>query len=295
MNVNLNQLYYFVTLAHLEHYTRAAEVLSITQPSLSHAIATLECELETKLFEKRGRNVVLTKYGGLFLEYVEEALEILETGVKKTKAMTSTTSGVIDLAYIYTLGSEYIPQLVSKFLKEYEGVDIQFRFTVGNTLDIITGLKEERYDIAFCSRKEKEADMIFTPVTQEELVLVVPKNHILAKQESVNLANTVDYPYIMFTQSSGLRPVIDQLFKSIDMKPTIAYEVEEDGAVAGLVAEKFGIAIMPNIPLLKNLNVKSLPIKNPRYERYIYMAYVKNRYLTPVVQLFADYVNKQIR
>lgn len=61
--MNLNQLHYFVTLAHIEHYTRAAEMLSITQPSLSHAISMLEQELETNLFEKRGRNVVLTKYG----------------------------------------------------------------------------------------------------------------------------------------------------------------------------------------------------------------------------------------
>ena len=64
--MNLNQLHYFVTLAHIEHYTRAAEMLSITQPSLSHAISMLEQELETNLFEKRGRNVVLTKYGKVF-------------------------------------------------------------------------------------------------------------------------------------------------------------------------------------------------------------------------------------
>lgn len=52
--MNLNQLHYFVTLAHIEHYTRAAEMLSITQPSLSHAISMLEQELETNLFEKEG-------------------------------------------------------------------------------------------------------------------------------------------------------------------------------------------------------------------------------------------------
>ena len=117
--MNLNQLHYFVTLAHIEHYTRAAEMLSITQPSLSHAISMLEQELETNLFEKRGRNVVLTKYGKVFLEYVEEALKILDSGVKKTRALTSDTGGVIDLAYIFTLGSVFVPQLVGGFLKEH--------------------------------------------------------------------------------------------------------------------------------------------------------------------------------
>lgn len=64
--MNLYHLRYFATLAHLEHYTKAAEILSITQPSLSHAIASLEKELGVKLFEKEGRNVVLTNAGRPF-------------------------------------------------------------------------------------------------------------------------------------------------------------------------------------------------------------------------------------
>ena len=76
--MNLNQLEYFRTLAHEEHYTRAAQMLSITQPSLSHAIAQLEQELGTRLFEKKGRNIVLTRYGKIFLPYVEDALKILD-------------------------------------------------------------------------------------------------------------------------------------------------------------------------------------------------------------------------
>ena len=72
--MNLSQLQYFRTLAKEEHYTRAAQILSITQPSLSHAIAQLEQELGTRLFEKKGRNVVLTRYGKIFLPYVEESL-----------------------------------------------------------------------------------------------------------------------------------------------------------------------------------------------------------------------------
>ena len=80
--MNLSQLQYFRTLAKEEHYTRAAQILSITQPSLSHAIAQLEQELGTRLFEKKGRNVVLTRYGKIFLPYVEESLKVLEEGVE---------------------------------------------------------------------------------------------------------------------------------------------------------------------------------------------------------------------
>ena len=258
--MNLNQLHYFVTLAHIEHYTRAAEMLSITQPSLSHAISMLEQELETNLFEKRGRNVVLTKYGKVFLEYVEEALKILDSGVKKTR--------------------------------EHEDWDVNFRFSVGNTTEIIQGLKEEKYDIAFCSRKEKESGIDFVPIAKEKLVVVVPKGHELAGRGSVDLKETLPYPQVYFTKNSGLRPVIDQLFEQTGGTPKIAYEIVEDASMAGLVAEDFGIAVMPEIPILKNLDVDVLDIENPPYERYIYLAKLKEKYLAPVVKEFIEYVKE---
>ena len=81
--MNLYHLRYFATLAHLEHYTKAAEILAITQPSLSHAIASLEKELGVKLFEKEGRNVALTKCGQAFLIDVEQALDMIDSSVNK--------------------------------------------------------------------------------------------------------------------------------------------------------------------------------------------------------------------
>ena len=83
--MNLNQLYYFRTVARLQHFRQAAQELNISQPSLSYAISSLEDELGAYLFEKKGRNVILTKYGKLYLEYVEQALNTLDSGEKKIK------------------------------------------------------------------------------------------------------------------------------------------------------------------------------------------------------------------
>ena len=81
--MNLNHLSYFRVLAKLEHYTQAAEELSITQPSLSHAMSTLKEDLGTYLFEKQGRNIKLTKYGKIYFEYVDRALSELEKEKKR--------------------------------------------------------------------------------------------------------------------------------------------------------------------------------------------------------------------
>lgn len=124
--MNLSQLQYFRTLAKEEHYTRAAQILSITQPSLSHAIAQLEQELGTRLFEKKGRNVVLTRYGKIFLPYVEESLKVLEEGVQRTKELNGSKEGMIHLAYIYTLGSTFVPKMVRRFLDAYPIIILTF-------------------------------------------------------------------------------------------------------------------------------------------------------------------------
>ena len=99
--MNLNHLSYFRILAKLEHYTQAAEELSITQPSLSHAMSTLEKDLGTYLFEKQGRNIKLTKHGKIYFEYVDRALSELEKGEKKIRELSNVSTGTIELGYIY--------------------------------------------------------------------------------------------------------------------------------------------------------------------------------------------------
>ena len=83
--MNLQWLYYFDAIAELEHYTRAAEQLHVSQSNLSHAISELEEELGVELFERKGRNIRLTKYGELFRPYVKQSITSLETGVKTLK------------------------------------------------------------------------------------------------------------------------------------------------------------------------------------------------------------------
>ena len=290
--MNLNHLQYFVKLAYLEHYTKAAKDLSITQPSLSHAISSLEEELGTKLFEKQGRNVSLTKYGKIFLKYVEKSLEYLQEGVDKTKALTCATSGLIDLGYIYTLEADFMPNMVRKFLDENKDKNFGFTFSSNNTKSIIEGLKNEKYDLGFCSKVENENSIEFIKVKQEELVIVVPKNHELSKYKEIDLTETISYNHIAFTKSSGLRQVIDNLFKQIDKQQNISYEVENDSSMAGLVAQGFGIAIMPNIPFLKYFDVDVIKLKSPVYTRNIYMAKLKNKYLSPAVDEFSKFVIK---
>ena len=109
----------------------------------------------------------------------------------------------------------------------------------------------------------------------------------------MDLVETIPYPPIFFEKSAGIRNVIDQMFARTGASPKIAYETEEDQVIAGLVAQGFGIAVMPDIPILKSLNLKTLEISHPVYERSVYLATLKKHYLSPVAKSFIQFVCQQ--
>ena len=287
--MNLLHLRYFAELARTQHYTRAAQTLCITQPTLSHAIGQLEMELGVPLFEKCGRNVRLTYSGEQFYEYTINALNSIDEGVDLLQSV-GRGEGVIRLGLLRTLGTDFVPGLAAGFLKSQSGKNIRFSFHTGVTGELLNGLKERKYDLVFASKPRDEYNFTSVPVNKQDLVLIVPKSHPLAQKQIIDLVDTLPYPQVSFTQGSGLRDVIMRLYSKIDAEPNIAYETEEDQVVAGLVAQDFGIAIVPYMDLLFKLNIKILPIVNPQWERYFYMISDETAFQSQAVRRFCDYV-----
>ena len=291
--MNLNQIQYFITLAQMEHYTQAAKLLCITQPSLSHAITMLEKELGVPLFEKQGRNVVLTKYGKEFYKYAKASQDILDNGVRKMNEMSGVVAGYISIGYIPTQGSSFVPKVVKGFLEQYPEKKVRFSFQDAVTKKVVEGLKDETFDVIFSSKVENEKEITFLPVSEEQLVAVVPKGHPLSNRESLSVEEIGIYPQICFPPSSGLHFVILELFEKHHIVPEIVYEIAEDSSMAGMVAQGFGVAIMPDVPVLKYLEVERIPLENLDVKRYIYMGIMKGRYQTPIVEEFIRYVQEQ--
>lgn len=291
--MNLTHLRYFAELAHTHHYTRAAQNLCITQPSLSHAILKMEEELGVPLFEKNGKNTVLTVFGEQFLSSVESSLKMLDDGIDSLQR-TARGEGLIRLGLVRPLGVDFIPSLARRFLDLYPNRDILFSFQTDVTKNLINDLNAHHYDLIFCSHPQKESGLTFKTVHQKKLVLIVPHNHELAKFDSVNLEQTLPYPYVYFAESSGIRYEVDQMFQLLGKRPHIAYEIVEDQVTAGLVAHGFGIAIVPEMELLSSLNVKVIEILHPVIKRNIYMVSSKQFYMPPVVQDFHNFVLETI-
>lgn len=292
--MNLVQLQYLAVLAQTENYTQAAEILNITQPTLSYAIKTLETQIDATLFEKVGRNVKLTERGKIFVKESNKALEILNQAVEKIHHLDQENNS-IRITSLRTLGSSFLPKLLREFLDEVHDQEINFEFapTPGFSQAMIEGLRQEKYDICFCSKVDDQDDIIYYPILEQKLYLITPKNHPLANRKSINLQDTFAYPHITYANNTGLANELNHLYNLCGQHPESSYSVSEDVEVAGLVAAGFGIGIVPQLDNLDDLELKKIPIAYPQWHRFLYMAILREHYQSPAAQSFIAYVKKK--
>ena len=149
---------------------------------------------------------------------------------------------------------------------------------------------DRRFDLIVCSIPPEEMHLTAVPVTRQDLVLIVPKNHPLALRHSVDLAEALPYPQVYFSKGSGLREVVDGLFSAAGGAPQIAYETEEDQVIAGLVAQGFGIAVVPYMDLLLKLDLAILEISSPPYKREFFLIHNDELFLPPAARDFRQFV-----
>lgn len=295
--MNLRHLMFFRELAHTQHMAQAAENLGISQPSLSYAIKKLEMELNVPLFEPDGRNIKLTPLGKIYLEYINESLNSLNHGNLLIKQLTNPDEGHVNLGFTYTLGQRLVPEILNNFKKVKNNQNISFTLGQSNSASLLRDLYDEKYDIVFSSHidqiGDQSADSIFAyqKLVEQEIVLAVPTNHPLATQKHILLKDLTQYPMIIFSQSSGLRPLIDKILKQAPGKPKIAYQVEEDHTIAGFVEYGLGIALIPNLTQLNNKKIILRHVEDNLLKHQLYISVKRDHFITPSVQRFKKFTS----
>lgn len=283
-----HQLEYFKLVAQLQHITHAAEQLSISQPALSRSISKLEEELGFPLFERRGKHIVLNRYGAVFLQYVERSMQEITAGKQVVHDLIHPDHGSVSLSFLHSLGSNLVPGLLSKFRSAYP--NIQFKLYQNATNHLLEQLEAGEVDLCLCSPVTKKEYMEWEPLFSEELFVIVPLDHRLARQNSIQLKEIAHDPIITFKKDYGLRILTDQLFEKAGLNPFITFEGEEIMTVAGLVEAKLGVALIPHVFGLDKTNLSFLSVSKPACQRIIGIAWAKGRYLSPAARKFQDFV-----
>ena len=269
--MNLSQLYYFRKLAQLQHYTKAAKELYITQPSLSDSISSLEQELGLSLFQKEGRNVKLTKYGKEFYEYVDAALNELDKGIAVAKSKSGLLGGVIDLGCIPTILGDYVPSVLTRYREIYPKVS--FNIYQGHTLRLLDELKKGTYDVAFCSKTE-DTELEFIPILAQRLILVV----LTTYRETIPIGK-----------------IVRTVLRNKGVEASFSYD--DEISIGGVVMATNQAAIAADTPYLSQFGyIKKIIISDiPEDTRLVYMVYSKKNYMTKATEDFMEFLVKHAR
>ncbi len=281
------QLGYFRTVGRTQNVTRAAEQLGMTQPALSRSLGRLERELGVPLFERAGRNVRITRYGEAFLPYVDRGLRELEEGRRQLADLSGVEHGIIAFGFLFTLGVEVVPELVRGFKEQHPSV--RFDLSQSPAAALERALVSGEVDLCLTSGPVTNPRLAWKRLGDEELVLIVPRGHRLAKRRSVRLHEVSSEPFVSYKPNTAMRELGDDLCRKAGFVPTITFEGEESGTIAGFVAAGLGVAIVPTATPHTNGCVR-LHITEPLAGRSIGAIWMKDRYLPASTRAFRDYV-----
>lgn len=291
--MTITQLEYFLVAANLQHYNQAAEVLNISESSLSRSIRVLENELGVTLFDRVGRNVELTHAGKILQSHAERILN--EISVTSRKLHELATDGAhIDIAYVAPLARNFIPKTIRSFLKEKENRNVVFNFYQDITERNIDGLKNGKYDLIFGSYKENENTIKFIPILQQEMVVIMSDRHALAAKTDLSLDIFNQYPVLCYDQTSGLGRFSTRFFREHNLKPDIICSSPDEEGIASLAAEGFGVALVADVETIHRpgISIHRLSPEN-RVMHTVYMCYLSGRYQLPAVRRLIDYVRAE--
>ncbi|MED1205275.1 LysR family transcriptional regulator [Heyndrickxia acidicola] len=288
-----HQINYFQTVAKVQHITRAAEQLSISQPALSRSIAKLEEELGVQLFDRKGRNIYLNRYGNMFLHRVEQSIKQIEIGKQEIWDEIHPDSGTVSLSFLPSLGISVVPEIISSYHQKHPYV--KFQLHQASNRQIVDHLKSRKIDLALITMLHEDHEIECRPLLSEELFLIVSVDHWLADYDEVDLEMVKTEPFISFKKVNEMQTIINHLCEEAGFTPDVVFEGEEIGTVSGLVGAKLGVSLVPDLQVLDKSRIKLIRVKQPVCKREIGIAWLKGSYTSPVVEGFIQYVNNMFQ
>ncbi|WP_052343570.1 LysR family transcriptional regulator [Bacillus massiliigorillae] len=282
------QLEYFRVVAKIEHFTKAAEILSISQPALTRSITKMEQELGIALFDRVGRTVRLNKYGKLFLKRVEKGLLEISTGIEEIHQLQNPHTGSVSFSFLLTLGIHIVPEIISHFNEQYPGVELEIHQS--SSVMSIHQLIDGEIDYCLIGPIEPDANIVWHLLFQEELFAYVPANHRLASKQSISLDELANDHFIGFKKGIGMREMTESFCQQVGFTPKIKFEGEDVTTLAGLVSSGLGVTIIPEFSGISSNKIKKLKISNPYCQRDVGIAWMKGKAFSPTAELFRNFI-----
>jgi len=250
----------FHAVARLLSFTKAAEALHMTQPAVTFQIRQLEEYFNTRLFDRTHNRVSLTPAGERVYEYSGRIFEIYEEMENTVRELTGEISGALTIGASTTIAEYMLPTLLGEFKARYP--DINIRLRVSNTEGIVSMVEHNVIDLGVVEADVSNKNLIVEVCHDDELVVVTPPEHPLAKQATqVTPSMLTEFPFICREEGSGTREVIAQYFESHKVAlddMNFCMELGSPEALKGAVEAGMGLSILSRSTISKELRLRTL-------------------------------------
>lgn len=293
----IEPLMIFKKVAEERSFSKAAEDLFLSQPAVSSHIRNLENEFGTKLIYRSSKHVELTPAGEVLYEQAGRIINQYQETKDKINQIQSVVAGDLRIGASFTIGEYILPQLVSLMATMYPNLNISV--TIGNTEEIVQGLRQNRLDIALVEGKISGKDFILEPFMEDEMVLIAPLGHSLSKIKNATVKELKDHVWILRESGSGTREFSDRFIQTLSLQKRHSYVFSSNTGVKAAVISGLGIALVSKLIIQKELRAGELVLipleeKLPRLTRDFVIARSDKTYFTKAAEVFLIELNQFI-
>lgn len=289
-HATLHQLKVFEAAARHGSFTRAAEELFLTQPTVSMQVKQLTKAVGMPLFEQVGKRLYLTDAGRELLSTCRDIFERLSQFEMTVANMKGLKQGQLRLAVV-TTAKYFVPRILGPFCQRYPGIDISLQVT--NHEQLIERLNDNCDDLYILSQPPVDYDITCKPFLENPLEVMAAWNHPLAGEKNIPLSRIAEEPFIMREPGSGTRGAVQKMFEEQGIKLKVRLELGSNEAIKQAIAGGLGISVLSRHVLalegatskLIILNVEGFPIR-----RHWYVIYPNGKQLSVVARTFLEYL-----
>ncbi|MCP4669785.1 MAG: LysR family transcriptional regulator [Desulfobacula sp.] len=290
--INLNQLRAFYFVAKHSSFTIAAKKLFISQPAVTAQVKLFENHHDLKLFNKHGKKLILTHPGRLLFKKAAKIFDIEDELENTLTQIKETNHGLLEIGCTKVYAKHIMPSIISVFHRAYP--DIKISLAEGSSMAMINSLRDFKNEIIIVAQMEvNDSRLEFLPISQEEIVIVLPMGHPLIQKREIKFQDIVKQPVIMKRKGSGTRKKILALYKKHNALPNVFMESNNTEFITDLVERKEGISFLVKPATDQKVKEKKLVIRRLKDTEIfldVSMGYSKQTPLSPAATAFYDVV-----
>lgn len=289
-HATLRQLQVFEAITRHLSFTRAAEELYLTQPTVSMQIKQLTDTVGMPLFEQIGKRIHLTEAGKELQKLCREIFDSLERFEMNIADRKGLKQGRLRLAVI-TTAKYFAPRVLGAFCQRYPGIEVSLKVT--NRERVLERMTQNLDDLYILGQPPENLDVHYQPFLENPLVVLAPREHPLVSRKRISLKRIAEEPFLMRESGSGTRMATQRLFDRHKIAPRIRMELGSNEAIKQAIVGGLGVAVLSRHCLalegetgpLRILDVQGFPIK-----RQWYLVYPEGKQLSIAAQTFYTYL-----